>query len=519
MEPAESPGAGGGLPEADIEEGRIRPRSTYLRHFEDAVNTAMHARPDYARLFTPEEREMVQRFSRLSHDGKSLYVRLFQRKGPWFRVDGMLSYDEIGSVTPLWVRRRDAAAAAATSATMVDGKLTSDIVGCEGGGRPSILPLSPFAPAVEFTPPARALLDGTSFSKGEYGGPGTQMQTMPVQEMCENGDDCQSGGYPDSAQKLGSSQQTGATPPMSVEASKAMATPTAAATVVEGEVEPDADEQVRIGADVEAKAAIAFTPQELTVLHADLQSALRELVEAGFLEGLPDDVRSTGPGLEAVLAAVDCCVRSPEIKLLLKRTGAGKNPSRLNNGKSPGRGMKGGARKGAAAASVGVTAATAGGRRGMVDELRRRLTGQQTLWGAKLPLVKEVERLVSASVEASGVEITARITRGGGSDSGSVGNSGSGGISVCRGSNGSWGSGSLGGASQTAGRTRCHWLVLVTGRPRLLFKRVLRLIYLTCDTGALSSGRVGAASVTGAGGAAAMSSWSPGLSAAFGKTR
>ena len=61
----------------------------------------------------------------------------------------------------------------------------------------------------------------------------------------------------------------------------------------------------------------------------------------------------------------------------------------------------------------------------------------------------------------------------------------------------------------------CLWLAA----PRLLFKRVLRLIYLTCDTGALSSGRVGAASVNGAGGAGSMASWSPGLSAAFGKTR
>lgn len=155
----------------------------------------------------------------------------------------------------------------------------------------------------------------------------------------------------------------------------------------------------------------------------------------------------------------------------------------------------------------------------MVEELRRRLAGQQTLWGAKLPLVKEVERLVSASVEASGVDITAATRRG---DSGSSSRSGSGGIGGISGSSdsrGGCGSGSPAGASRTAGRQRCHWLVLVACCPRLLFKRVLRLMYLTCDTGALSSGRVGAASVNGAGGAGAMSSWSPGLSAAFGKTR
>lgn len=155
----------------------------------------------------------------------------------------------------------------------------------------------------------------------------------------------------------------------------------------------------------------------------------------------------------------------------------------------------------------------------MVEELRRRLAGQQTLWGAKLPLVKEIERLVSASMEASGVDIAAAKRRGGSSSSSSSISTGSSGSSGGSGSRGSCGSGSLGGASRTAGRQRCHWLVLVTGCHRLLFKRVLRLMYLTCDTGALSSGRVGAASVNGAGGAAAMSSWSPGLSAAFGKTR
>lgn len=150
----------------------------------------------------------------------------------------------------------------------------------------------------------------------------------------------------------------------------------------------------------------------------------------------------------------------------------------------------------------------------MVEELRRRLAGQQTLWGAKLPLVKEVERLVSASVEASGVDIAAATRRGGSGSS-----SGSSGISDSSDSRGSCGGECPGGTSRTVGQQRCHWLVLVAGRPRLLFKRVLRLMYLTCDTGALSSGRVGAASVNGGGGAGAMSSWSPGLSAAFGKTR
>ncbi|CAN0529404.1 unnamed protein product, partial [Ectocarpus sp. 12 AP-2014] len=70
------------------EEGNPRPspRSTYVRHFEDAMGTVMHARPDYARLFTAEERDVAQRFEGLSEPSKTLYVRLFQRKGPWFRA-------------------------------------------------------------------------------------------------------------------------------------------------------------------------------------------------------------------------------------------------------------------------------------------------------------------------------------------------------------------------------------------------------------------------------------------------
>jgi len=133
----------------------------------------------------------------------------------------------------------------------------------------------------------------------------------------------------------------------------------------------------------------------------------------------------------------------------------------------------------------------------MLDELRRRLAGQQTLWGVRSPLVGEIERLVSASVEALGIDITAAGTRRDGGDD-------------AEGSRG----------QRRLRRLRRHWLVLMERDPQLVFKRALRLLYLTCNTSALSSGRVGAASVrSGVGVAGALSSWSPGLSAAFGKTR
>ncbi|CAM9218865.1 unnamed protein product [Scytosiphon promiscuus] len=371
---------------------RPPPRSTYVRHFEDAVGTVMRARPDYACLFTPEEREVAHRFERLSEPSKALYVRLFQRKGPWFRADGMLGYDEVDSES-------DAAG-----------------VVCARSGRPAAVfpapspfpsrPESPVEPGADDEP-----ADGASCTS--EGGRGTG-----------------------------------------------------------GEIAVTKTEKKR-------------KTSELTVLHGEIQTALRELIEAGFLDALPDDVGRTGPGLEAALAAVACCVKSPEIKALLKRTGGTskkttpiKSPAGRHTQSRTGR-------KRAAAAAAAATAAAGGGRTGMLEELRRRLAGQQTLWGAKSPLVREIERLVSASAEALGVETTAGTIPGG-----------------ARGK-----------------KRRSHWLVAVAGSPRMVFKRALRLMYLTCDTSALSSGRVGAASVRGPAVAGALSSWSPGLSAAFGKTR
>lgn len=504
-------------PFSDAERDRVheRPRSIYVRHFEDVMGTVMHARPDYARLFTPEEREVVRRFEALSDASQSLYVRLFQRKGPWFRVDGMLGYDEVGSGTPLWVRRLRAESAAAAAAavsgdgigrvsgvsdvdTNINGRATGNTDDSVCTDASPDLPLSPFAPTAEGEPtPDRRTL----------GGQGNTVEA-------KLGRDAKCSQEADLSTK-DSSVRDAATKDAASPSSTSVTTATGPPDVAAGD--------------------LRLSPEELTVLHSEIQAALRELIGAGFLNQFPDNIwRAQGPGLETALSAADCCLRSGEIKTLLIRTAGGgiksisKSRSKKKGGKPAkprgrpsradgggGAGTKGTAMEDdmramvtTAATSSVASVAEVGGRSGMIAELRRRLAGQQTLWGAKLPLVREIERLVSSSVEALGVDLT--VTRRHGS------HVGGGGGSTILGNAEGFGNGSADDAKGDASRQ--HWIVLVADSPRLVFKRALRLLYLTCNTSALSSG-MGAASVRVAGAPGAISSWSPGLSAAFGKAR
>lgn len=466
---------------AEHDSDHERPRSTYLQHFEDAVETVMRTRLDYAHLFTPEEREVVQKFEQLSDGSKNLYVRLFQRKGPWFRVDGMLGYDEVGSGTPLWLRRlRVAEAATPIGGNGIDNTTNGDATGDTLDSKSTLaalgLPSSPFVPSAEDSTTARRV--------GKWNNKTVTSKNCAGDKL----------GVPEGS--LGD-----AAIDMTLESPRRV---TMAAVSSRQTVEPD---------------DVKLSLEELTVLHTEIQVALRELIETGFLNSLPDNVwRAAGPSLHAVLAAVECCLRSGEIKALLKRTSGGgiKTPSRFQKGGKPkprGRLVLAGGSKDATTRSegnakgAGATTFRGGGRGegrpGMIAELNRRLAGQQTLWGAKLPLVKEVEKLVSSSVETMGVDVagTTRQYVGAsisGNAEGSAKHSGDRGNGV---------------------KFRQHWLVLIADRPRLVFKRALRLLYLTCDTSALSSGMVGAASVRGAGTAGSISSWSPGLSVAFGKAR
>lgn len=464
----------------DAEEGG-RPRSIYLQHFEDTVHTAMRTRTDYSRLFTSEEREAALRFTRLSHAGKSLYVRLFQRKGPWFRVDGMLGYDEIGSGTPLWVRRRDAAAA---TTPLVGEDCSAVAVDSDKRDRSAMLPSNPFAPTMERASPLNNRVGCSTVSAeiggGRGGGGGVDASSM--------------------TSIVNQSIRTPTSPPCIVLRVASEETgkhkegdPHTGQGLARSPKPPTAE------AAGGAAVCVVLSPQELTVLHGEIQVALLELVEAGFLDALPHNVFHSGPGLEAALSAIECCLKSPEIEVLLKRTGGKKTPTRSQTGKLERRGfLTGRSSKGKGVQGSMTSAAEAGGRQGIIGELRRRLTGQQTLWGAKLPIIQEVEHLVSVSVEGLGVDMDAGKTCGNGGGRRSSRDRSS---------------------TPRQEKQRLHWLVRVADSPRLVFKRALRLMYLTCSTGDLSSGRVGEASVRGTGASGTISSWSPGLSVAFGKTR
>lgn len=439
------------------EERDEQPRSTYLRHFEDAIDFIMFSRHDYAVLFNSEERAVVRRFSRLSRGARSLYVRLFQRRGPWFRVDGMLRYDEVGSGTPLWVRNQDAAAARAVLSVASPGDTPmASVVGERQERVLRMLPSNPFtSPDEAGTSATRIdLIDGCGASFEKSG----DVERTDIASVIETVTD-----------ELDVHETS---PAKGLSAAEKLPHP------------PEA-----VGA-----ATATLTPRELTTLHEDIQSSLHELIDTGFLNSLPNDVSGKGSGLDDVLASVECCLKSAEIKSMLKRIGGLKMSAR--RAPSPGLGLRENNVDDATGPPVRRSRSISrepAGRQAMIEELRRRLTGQQTLWGAKLPLVRDIERLVTGSLEDLGVDIQP-VARCGDDPSGVE-------------------------SAKVTGKRGHHFLVRAADYPQVVFKRALRLMYFTTDTGALASGRVGAASVRGPQVSGAMSSWSPGLAVAFGKTR
>jgi hypothetical protein len=63
----------------------------------------LHELRDYAALFTAAEKAVAAQFALLPPTARALYARLQLRKGPWFRVDSMLHYDECSEDTPAWL--------------------------------------------------------------------------------------------------------------------------------------------------------------------------------------------------------------------------------------------------------------------------------------------------------------------------------------------------------------------------------------------------------------------------------
>lgn len=109
----------------------------YLRHLQLAVTTVMQERTDLRDLFSTEEKALAAPFlpaqddgvregdpaavggdraelrePLLSREARGLYTRMLQRKGPWFRLDSLIKYDELltdwqeGGATGVAVHKR-----------------------------------------------------------------------------------------------------------------------------------------------------------------------------------------------------------------------------------------------------------------------------------------------------------------------------------------------------------------------------------------------------------------------------
>jgi hypothetical protein len=104
----------------------------YLRHLQLAVSTVMRERTDLRDLFSAEEKALAAPFlpaqddgepaadgdrtelrgPLLSREARGLYTRMLQRKGPWFRLDSLIKYNELlsdwqeGGATGVAVRER-----------------------------------------------------------------------------------------------------------------------------------------------------------------------------------------------------------------------------------------------------------------------------------------------------------------------------------------------------------------------------------------------------------------------------
>jgi hypothetical protein len=74
-----------------------------LSTLSGAIASVLHELRDYAALFTPAEKAVAAQFALLPPTARALYARLQLRRGPWFRVDSMLHYDECSEDTPAWL--------------------------------------------------------------------------------------------------------------------------------------------------------------------------------------------------------------------------------------------------------------------------------------------------------------------------------------------------------------------------------------------------------------------------------
>ncbi|XP_065861538.1 fanconi-associated nuclease 1 homolog isoform X2 [Euphorbia lathyris] len=79
-----------------VESGKHHPRktTTYLQNFCLLIQEVLRSN---SHLFTNNEKNFIESFKSLSDDSQKLFVRLYARKGPWFRMSA-ISYEEVSDL-------------------------------------------------------------------------------------------------------------------------------------------------------------------------------------------------------------------------------------------------------------------------------------------------------------------------------------------------------------------------------------------------------------------------------------
>mmetsp|Transcript_1101 Transcript_1101/g.1279 ORF Transcript_1101/g.1279 Transcript_1101/m.1279 type:complete len:779 (-) Transcript_1101:613-2949(-) len=78
--------------------GEVDKNAIYREHLEHVLECVFEKRNDYQVLFTNDEKKIVQTLLKdVSPSSRGLFARLFQRKGPWFRVQLLSSYFQTGT--------------------------------------------------------------------------------------------------------------------------------------------------------------------------------------------------------------------------------------------------------------------------------------------------------------------------------------------------------------------------------------------------------------------------------------
>ena len=80
---------------------KMEEETIYLRNFQKALSTVDDGNQEYSDLFDHHEKTLCEQFLRgngtssMSMQARGVYTRMFQRKGPWFRLESIMHYPEL----------------------------------------------------------------------------------------------------------------------------------------------------------------------------------------------------------------------------------------------------------------------------------------------------------------------------------------------------------------------------------------------------------------------------------------